>query len=456
MIMQDLVDRFEQRKPACVMARALLENVLSPERLDGIFTRYDHAQTGQLMFSSLVEIMGLVATRIKPSVHAAYQDQIEEVGVTVKAVYDKLQRVKPCVSQALVRQTAARMVKIVDAMKNDSPELLPGYRVKILDGNHLRRTERRLGVLRELNVAPLPGHALVVLDPRRKLLIDVFPCEDAHAQERTLLAEVLETVEPADVWIADRNFCTTCFLLGLHGRRAFFVIRRHLGSLRGELIGNRTAVGTGPTGKIYEQRMRVVDNKGMATNIRCISIALDEPTRDGDTEMEILTNLPSKVTALKIAELYRKRWSIETAFQEVAANLNGELVTLGYPKAALFAFCSALVAYNVLSVLRAAMESIYGHETVEQSISTYYLALEVSGAYEGMMVAIGEKYWTKTYRDLTPSEMARELVRIAGNMNPARYRKHKRSTKPNRAKLKKKGRQHKSTARLLNSAKQTK
>ena len=183
MIMQDLVDRFEQRKPACVMARALLENVLSPERLDGIFTRYDHAQTGQLMFSSLVEIMGLVATRIKPSVHAAYQDQIEEVGVTVKAVYDKLQRVKPCVSQALVRQTAARMVKIVDAMKNDSPELLPGYRVKILDGNHLRRTERRLGVLRELNVAPLPGHALVVLDPRRKLLIDVFPCEDAHAQD---------------------------------------------------------------------------------------------------------------------------------------------------------------------------------------------------------------------------------------------------------------------------------
>jgi hypothetical protein len=456
MIMQDLVKRFEQKTPACVMARATLENVLSPERLDGIFARHDHAQTGTLLFSSLVEIMALVATRIKPSVHAAYQGKSEPLGVTIKAVYDKLQRVKPSVAQALLRQTAARMAKIVDAMKNGSPELLPGYYVKILDGNHLRRTERRLGVTRELNIAPLPGHALVVLDPRRKLLIDVFPCEDAHAQERTLLPEVLETVEPADVWIADRNFCTTSFLLGLHGRHAFFVIRRHRTSLRAELVGNRTAVGVGPTGKIYEQRMRVIDDKGVATKIRCISVVLNEPTRDGDAEIEILSNLPSEVTALKIAELYSKRWSIETAFQEVAKNLEGELVTLGYPKAALFAFCTALVAHNLLSVLRAAMESVYGHETIEQGASTYYLALEVSGTYAGMMIATGEAYWTEAYRDLSPSEMARELIRIARNMNLARYRKHKRSTKPNRVKTKKKGRQHKSTARLLNSATQSK
>ncbi len=147
-----------------------------------------------------------------------------------------------------------------------------------------------------------------------------------------------------------------------------------------------------------------------------------------------------EVTTQKVAELYRKRWSIETAFQEVVANLEGELVTLGYPKAALFAFCSALVAYNVLSVLRAAMASVYGHEAVEQGISTYYLALEVSGAYEGMMIAIDEKYWAMTYDQLTPREMARELIRIARKMTLARYRKHKRATKPNRATLKKKER----------------
>ncbi len=51
---------------------------------------------------------------------------------------------------------------------------LPGYNVRILDGNHMRRTQRRLEVLHTVNAAPLPGHSLVVLDPQWKLVVDVF------------------------------------------------------------------------------------------------------------------------------------------------------------------------------------------------------------------------------------------------------------------------------------------
>jgi hypothetical protein len=94
--------------------------------------------------------------------------------------------------------------------------VLEGYRVKILDGNHLAATERRLAVLRSINSAPLPGHALVILDPALMLAIDVFACEDGHAQERTLLSRVLATVVSGDLWMADRNFCTLGFLFGLH------------------------------------------------------------------------------------------------------------------------------------------------------------------------------------------------------------------------------------------------
>jgi hypothetical protein len=54
----------------------------------------------------------------------------------------------------------------------------------------------------------MPGKSLVVLDPALMLAVDVFPCEDGHAQERSLLASVLPSVEAGDVWIADRNFCT--------------------------------------------------------------------------------------------------------------------------------------------------------------------------------------------------------------------------------------------------------
>ena len=74
-------------------------------------------------------------------------------------------------------------------------------------------------------------------------------------------------------------------------------------------------------------------------------MVLDQPTRDGETEIHLLTNVPARDARAKvIAELYRKRWMIETAFAELEATLNGEVNTLGDPKAALFAFCVALVA----------------------------------------------------------------------------------------------------------------
>ena len=77
-----------------------------------------------------------------------------------------------------------------------------------MDGNAIAASEHRLKPLRNCNSAPLPGQSLVVLDPSLMLAIDVFPCEDGHAQERSLLDRVLTTIEEDDVWVADRNFCT--------------------------------------------------------------------------------------------------------------------------------------------------------------------------------------------------------------------------------------------------------
>ena len=81
------------------------------------------------------------------------------------------------------------------------PDLLPGYRVKVLDGNHLGKTQRRLKPLRDVIAGPLPGQTRVVLDPALGSAIDVVPCEDGHAQERSLLDTILETVAENDVWV---------------------------------------------------------------------------------------------------------------------------------------------------------------------------------------------------------------------------------------------------------------
>lgn len=453
MLLQELVGRFELEAPMAVMVRATLENVLSADRLNSIFEKHAERQSNKtLMFSTVAEIMGLVACRIHPSPHAAFQSQ-KEVGVLVKALYDKLQRMEPSVSRHLVKETAQPMGQIVRKTKGTRKPLLPGYCVKILDGNHFRRTQRRIGELRELNAAPLPGHALVVLEPEIRLATDVFPCEDGHAQERSLLPEVLTTVQRGDLWIADCNFCTASFLFGIAEQNACFVIRQHPLSPRLELVGKPKRVGRCETGMIYEQEARIFHEDGRSMMVRRITLKLDQPTRDGDQEIHILTNLPKKAaTALRVAELYRNRWTIETAFAEVAQNLEGEIETLGYPKAALFSFCSALVAFNLLSIVMAALRGAHGVEKVEDQVSVYYLADEVAHTHRGLTIALSERYWRITYAALTPAAMARELLRIAKSVNLARYKKHKRGPKKPTKPMSKKRRNHISTARVLAGA----
>src|SRR5207248_2830543 len=98
---------------------------------------------------------------------------------------------------------------------------------------------------------------------------------------------------------------------------------------------------------------------------------------DGDREIEILTNLPPEAAdAAKVAFLYLKRWKVEGAFHELTTALDCEVKTLGYPKAALFAFAVAVVAYNVLAVLKAALRGVHGEKKVQEEVSGYYMALE--------------------------------------------------------------------------------
>jgi IS4 transposase len=395
--------------------------------------------------------MGLVVCQIHPSVNAAYVDRKEEIGVTIKSVYDKLKGIEPAVSRALVRDTAARMQAIITQAGGIPKPAVAGYRIKIVDGNHLRRTDRRIGELRDLNAAPLPGQALVVFDPQYRLVVDVLPCEDGHAQERSLLPELLEIIESKDLWIADRNFCTILFIFGIASRDGKFIIRQH-GNLPYVLKGRRKRVGETETGIVYEQAMEVTDGDGNTRVFRRITMVLHEPTRDGDTEIHIVSNLPKRVGAVHIAELYRDRWQIETAFQEVAESLEGEIKTLGYPKAALFGFCMALVTYNLLSVVRAAVRVVHGEEAAH-SLSTYYLANEVASTHVGMSVVLEAPFWKNNYAPLTPTQMANELKRLARNMRLTKYKKAKWTPKKKqKKKMNKKQRNHVSTARVLQAS----
>jgi len=451
--------RFVDQSPVTVMVGGLLERVLTPEKLDELFEHTAEEQyTRTLLFSTVFDLMSQVVCGIQPSMHAAYQAAVAEVSVSIKSVYNKLNGIEPPTSAALVRFSVESMGPIVAQMGGTLPPSVPGYRLKIVDGNCLSATEHRLQELRVLSSGALPGKSLVVYDPALQMATDAICCEDGHAQERALLDQLLPLVEANDVWLADRNFCTRGFLSGIEARSAYFIIRHHQ-KLAWEAASLLIEEGRIETGIVFEQRIRVRDEEGVTHLWRRIVLKLDQPTRDGDTEIIILTDVPKRsASAQQIARLYRRRWTIEHAFQELAEHLNAEINTLGYPPAALFAFCLALVAYNILAVVKAALRCVHGIEKIEQELSGYYLANEIATTYRGMMIAIPPEQWG-IFRQWSIPQLVEMLLQLAGKVKLRRFKKHPRGPQKQPPKRQKdKTKPHVSTARLIaqrKTAKQT-
>ena len=446
----DVFERFVEKSPISVMVRGTLERVLGPDPLDLWYERTAKKQyTRTLLFSTVYDLMSQVVFRLQPSVHAAYRAQEAQVGTSVVSVYNKLQEIEPHTSAALVRYSAHQLAPLIEQLGGDREPWLHGYQVKIIDGNCLEASEHRLEVLRRVDAGALPGKSLVVYAPDQGLVRDVFPCEDGHAQERSLFDGVLKTVQAGDLWIADRNFCTRDFLCDIDHRGAGFIIRQHRG-LPFEIRTPLRPLGRMETGQIAEQRVRVVDRQGVAHTFRRLRIKLDQATRDGATLLYILTNVPArKVSAKRVAQLYRKRWTLETAFQHLEAYFHSEINTLGYPKAALFGFSLALVAYNLLAVVLAALRGVHGQDKVDAEVWLYYIANEISTTYNGMMIAIPEAAWDVFARMSAP-DMVATLRDLAQRVDLRAYRKSPRGPKragPKHDGSSKQG--HVSTAKLL-------
>jgi IS4 transposase len=447
-MLSSVFDAFVQESPVSVMMRGLMEVVFRPQRLDEIFESHAKRQyTRELLFSSLVNLLSLVVCNIHPSVNAAYKAKAASLNVTRGALYEKLNGIETEVSAALVRETASELGQLIQQMGGQSPPLLPGYQVRIVDGNALAATEHRLEVLRHVAAAPLPGKSLVVLDPDLRLAVDIFPCEDGHAQERRLFGQVLSSVKAGQLWIADRNMCTLEFLSGIAQRQSAFVIREHQ-NLPWQALDELQSVAVVEAGELFEQTIQI-EYEGHVWQLRRIVLRLSQPTRHGDQEIVVLSNLPEPIaSAIVVSKLYRERWQVEGLFLSVTTNFEAEIKTLAYPQAALFSFSLALISSNILATVRAALTSVHGVEQ-GQMVSDFYVVDEIQGTYRGMMIAIAPEHW-QCFRDLALTDLARWLQELAAQVNLKRFRKQPRKSKtkpPPRVKDPK--HPHVSTAKLL-------
>jgi Transposase DDE domain len=449
-----------QAVPLGVMVRGTMEWLLDKAMMEKLFAQEaPDLYTRELTISALVGLFIQVSTGARQCVYAAYKaDQASAdptIATSAQALYGKLGRLPPALSEAVVRYSARRCGDLLAFAPPARDEPLPGYRMRVLDGNVLAGTDHRLKALRRWLNACLPGKSLVVYEPGTGLVSDLVLCEDAYTQERALMSQVLERLREKDLIVADRNFCTQRLVMGVRARGAFFIVRQHATNLPCRTVTKLKPCGTTATGTVSEQSVQTNDpDTGQAILLRRIQVRLTNKTRDGERTITLLTNLPNDVSAVTIAELYRQRWTIENHFQFLTQSLHCEVSGLGQPRAALFAFAMALVAGNALAVVRGGLRSAHGVEA-ERDVSGYYLADEVAGDYRTLMKYLPAEQW-RGWRDLPVPAMARLLRAIAQHVNLKGLSRSPRGPKkpPQEKPVYDKKHKHYSTARLLNNLEQ--
>jgi hypothetical protein len=447
MVLSEVMQRFVSQRPVAVMVRSVLEKQFSDHFFETTFEEVAQEQyTHELAFSTCARLVSQVTLGQAQSVHAAFVKERATIPVSIASLYEKLQHIEPRVCEELVHRSAVALNEVIMYLDRRA-EPIPNYRLRIVDGNVLAGSEHRLKELRETAMAALPGRTLALYEYATGLISALVACEDGQTSERRLVTPLLDHLMKGDLLMTDRNFCTAVFLQELKELAVGFLIRHHAG-LSLTFLGKTRSRGRCKTGKVSEQPVRL--KCGLVC--RAIIIQRDKPLKDGGRRVTLLTNVPSRdASARRLADLYLQRWTIEEAFRQLTEYLACEVRTLGYPKAALFAFSLAVLAYNTLRCVQAALNA--AHPDHKNQWSAFYLAWEVKATFEGLLVAVPAEEW-KPLAAMTNAELAAFLKQLAENAKSERYIKRLRGPKKTVPRKKVRSR-HVSTAKLLQQRKST-
>ena len=166
---------------------------------------------------------------------------------------------------------------------------------------------------------------------------------------------------------------------------------------------------------IYEQAMRLTHPDGRMLKIRRITLVLDQPTENGDREIQILTNLPKRqFSGIAVAEGYRGRWTVENAFQELEQSLESEIRNVGLSESCPVGILPGGGDLQSAERRETSLAKTHGHIVPREQLSGYYLAEEISASYRGMLVAVPARTWRAKFASLAPRAMALRPGRDGG------------------------------------------
>ena len=155
-MLAEIFKPFIEKSPVSVMVRGATERLLSPGWVDRVFEQTADGQyTRTLLFSSVFGLMCQVVLGHRKSIHAAYMPNMEEIGVSITSVYNKLNGISTVTSAELVRDSAAQCAEIMREMGGERAAVAGGV-PDSHSGRELHRGDANIGS--RSCERPGPGH----------------------------------------------------------------------------------------------------------------------------------------------------------------------------------------------------------------------------------------------------------------------------------------------------------
>lgn len=345
------------RLPLADAAVRLLDFALVEDHLDRVFQSHrGRSYEDIIRFPVMTRLLADGLFSQQRSAHQSFQRAKDQgqLDVTMPAVYGKLRRLPVGLSLGLFDECAARLrdVALPVAVQPLRPSL-QGFRCLAFDGKKLKHVLRRLKPLRGLKGKVFGGKLLVVQDMASTQAVALEAVLDGEAADNPLVPGAVARVRalPSDkprLWVGDRAFCEYTTMPLLAERGDTFVIR-YQGSCKfhpDPEYPERTGVDR--QGRTYVQQRGWL---GPKQNVRCRKITV---TRSGDQPFSVVTNLEDadQYPADDLLELYRRRWGIETMFQQVVQTFDLRHLIGTTAQATIFQAVLCLLVYNITLTIR--------------------------------------------------------------------------------------------------------
>jgi len=429
-----------RRLPLAESVMRLLNFGLADDLLDDVFAQHrGRSYKDVICFPEFVHLLADGLFEQKRSGHQIFQRAIDEgqVKVTLQALYGKLRRVPISLSLGLFDAVSARLRMVAPAViAQPLPASLRSFWALAFDGKKLKHVLHRLKPLRGLKGNVFGGKLLVVQDMATEQAVAIEAVADGETADNPLVPGVVNRVRALGttrqrLWVADRAFCeyTSLPLLAEHGDH--FVVRFSAGCKFHAEAGVPTRSGIDKDGRAYTEEWGWLGNQA----VRCRKITV---TRPGQQPFALVTNLEDAVQypADDLLSLYRRRWGIETMFQQVVQTFDLRHLIGGTPQGTIFQAVLCFLVYNVILTIRDYVAVASGREPAKISTKTLFddVADELTGLLKLVEVEdIDEMFCANPLQDA--AALRQYLQQILANVWCNRWEKAGTRKQPAQRKL---------------------